>query len=103
MEITNFSQLQRPEIGGGNVDQEVGGIKEQKGSSFTDLLRNSLGQVNNYQQQANQASRDLALGKAESVHKVMIAATKAETTLNLTTEIQSKVIDSYEEIMRMQV
>ncbi len=36
-------------------------------------------------------------------HDVMIAAEKADLTLNLTLEIRNKVIDAYNEIMRMQI
>ena len=100
MEIDNISNYHV------SIDQKQTQLQKKKtakGQSFSQLLRNSLQRVNNFQQQANQASRDLALGKTDSIHQVMIANRKAETSLNLATEIQSKVVSSYKEIMRMQV
>ncbi len=45
----------------------------------------------------------LATGKLKDLHNVMITAQKASITLEMTVQIQQKVIDAYNEIMRMQV
>jgi flagellar hook-basal body complex protein FliE len=70
---------------------------------FTDTLKKSLAKVNNLQHKANQAGIDLALGKANNIHSVMIAAQKAKLSLDLTTTITNKALDAYKEIMRIQV
>jgi flagellar hook-basal body complex protein FliE len=46
---------------------------------------------------------DFAVGKTDNIHQVMIAAEKAKIAVNLTTAVQSKAIDAYKEIMRLQV
>ena len=45
----------------------------------------------------------LATGKAESIPDVMIAAEKADIALRLMLQVRNKVIDAYQEIMKMQV
>jgi len=100
VEIDNISNYH---VSVGQKQNQLQNDQSAKGKSFSQLLQNSLQQVNNFQQQAGKASRDLALGKTDSIHQVMIANRKAETSLNLATEIQSKVVSSYKEIMRMQV
>ncbi|MFB4475749.1 flagellar hook-basal body complex protein FliE, partial [Oceanobacillus caeni] len=45
----------------------------------------------------------LASGNIDDLHDVMITAQKASITLETTVQIQKKVIDAYNEIMRMQV
>ena len=42
-------------------------------------------------------------GENVELHEVMIAAQKASITLNATIEIRNKVIEAYQEIMRMNV
>ncbi|AGB40624.1 flagellar hook-basal body complex protein FliE [Halobacteroides halobius DSM 5150] len=76
---------------------------QKKDSSFSNVLQKSLQDVNKLQHQANQASKDLALGKTDNIHNVMIAAQKAKLSLSLTTSVRNKVVDAYKEIMRIQV
>ncbi|PRX20165.1 flagellar hook-basal body complex protein FliE [Orenia metallireducens] len=71
--------------------------------TFSQSLKNSLAKVNHLQHQSNQADIDLALGRAENIHNVMIAAAKAKISLELTTAITTRCIDAYQEIMSMQI
>ena len=71
--------------------------------SFGQLLTNALGDVNKLQINANQASVNLASGKIQDVSEAVIATEKASIALQLTMQVRTKVIDAYQEIMRMQV
>lgn len=73
------------------------------GSSFKETLDSALGDVNQAMQAADQASRDFSAGKATNLHDVMIAMEKAEVQLRTLTAVRNKVVDAYQEIMRMQV
>ncbi len=73
------------------------------GVTFGQLLSNALGDVNKLQLDANQSSADLAAGKLQDVSEAVIATEKASIALQLTMQVRSKVIDAYQEIMRMQV
>jgi flagellar hook-basal body complex protein FliE len=46
---------------------------------------------------------DLANGKGQDLHTVMLAMEKSNILLQTTVEVRNKVIDAYQEIMRMQV
>ena len=63
----------------------------------------ALGNVNDLQQKASQASMDLATGKIEDISQVVIAAEKAAVALQLTIQVRNKMLESYQEMMRMQV
>lgn len=76
--------------------------KNQK-ISFTEMFRENINRVNNLHKEADMMAEKLALGEIDNIHEVTIAAEKARTAINLTSAIQSKVVQSYEEIMRMQV
>ena len=72
-------------------------------SNFSQLLKENINKVDNLQKEANQLTTDFALGKTDNIHQVTIASEKARVALDLTTSIQNKVMDAYEEIMRIQV
>jgi len=71
--------------------------------SFATLLQQSLERVDSLQHEADAAVRAFALGQAPSVHDTMIAMEKADLSLRLTTKVRNKVVEAYQEIMRMQV
>jgi flagellar hook-basal body complex protein FliE len=71
--------------------------------SFATLLQQGLERVDGLQHEADAAARAFALGQAPSVHDTMIAMEKADVSLRLTTKVRNKVVEAYQEIMRMQV
>jgi flagellar hook-basal body complex protein FliE len=83
-------------------------IQSEKNTSnvFSDLYNsaiNVLDEANNAQKAADKASIDLALGKIDNVDSVMIAQEKADIALQYTIRLRDKILDSYNDIMRMQV
>jgi flagellar hook-basal body complex protein FliE len=70
---------------------------------FTQVLEESIDQVNNLQTQADKLSQDLASGKLEDLHTVMVAMSKASLALEFTIQVRNKVIEAYQELMRTQV
>jgi flagellar hook-basal body complex protein FliE len=73
------------------------------GKGFGQLLADALGEVNKLQLNAEQASLNLATGKIQDVSEVVIATEKATIALQLTMQVRNKVVEAYQEMMRMQV
>ncbi len=73
------------------------------GISFKETVKKAIGQVNELQHQADQMAVGLASGNVEDVHEAMLAMQKAKLALDLTIQVRNKVIEAYQEIMRMQV
>ena len=71
--------------------------------SFGGLLKQSLNDVNELQQKADQAVSELATGQQQDIHNTMIAMEKADVAFRLLMQIRNKVIAAYETVMRMQV
>ena len=71
--------------------------------SFADTLKEAVGQVNTLQKQADIKMQELATGKTSNVQEVMIATEKADIALRLVMQVRNKIIDAYQEIMKMQV
>ena len=71
--------------------------------SFADTLKDSIGQVNQLQKDADVKMQQLATGKTDNIQDVMIAAEKADIGLRLMMQVRNKLVDAYSEVMKMQV
>ena len=71
--------------------------------SFADVLKAGLGEVSNLQAEASDLAAKFAAGETDNIHQVLIAGEKADIALQLATAVRSKLLDAYQEIMRMQI
>ncbi|RME41168.1 MAG: flagellar hook-basal body complex protein FliE [Deltaproteobacteria bacterium] len=72
-------------------------------ADFAKTLGEVLQQVDNAQKQADQASARLQAGDNVSIPDVMLSLEKADITMRLAVQMRNKVVEAYQEIMRMQV
>jgi flagellar hook-basal body complex protein FliE len=70
---------------------------------FADYLKESINSVNTSQNFADGLTQRLANGENVDLQQVMVAAQKASITLQTTMEVRNKVVEAYQEIMRMQM
>lgn len=80
-------------------------IESPKGSgdSFAQTLTKAVGEVNELQKASDKGMQNLAAGKTDNIPDVMIAAERAEIALKLMVQVRNKIIDAYQEVMKMQV
>ena len=90
------------ELTGGMSTRKNSG-EESGGPSFGDTLKGAMNSVNTLQKESDTSMQQLATGKADSMHETMIAAEKADIALRLMVQVRNKVIDAYNDIMKMQV
>lgn len=74
-----------------------------KRKSFSELLADSVLEVNDLQKDADKAIQRLVTGKSKNIHETMLAVEKAELAFKTMNQVRQKVIDAYKEIMRMQI
>jgi flagellar hook-basal body complex protein FliE len=87
-----------------NVLNTTGGTTtENTGTNFSDLLKDAIGQVEDVQTENSVNSLQLLSGESTDIHTALITAQKAELTFNLAVQVRNKVIDAYNEVMRMQL
>lgn len=86
-----------------STGQESAAQDEGKVQSFAETLRSALDQVNRLQLDSDRNVERLAAGQDVDVHQVMISAERADLALQLTMAMRNKLIEAYQEIMRMQV
>ena len=90
-------------VGFGGADKINTQTKVSGKNSFSDVLSKSVEKVNDLQKQADNAIDDLVLGDNKDIVQTMIAVEKADISFRLMMQIRNKIIQAYEEIMRMQV
>ncbi|EAX48670.1 flagellar hook-basal body complex subunit FliE [Thermosinus carboxydivorans Nor1] len=88
---------------GSRINAEGATSSQNSHKDFAQFLTDALRDVNRLQQEAQQASLNLAAGKVQDISEVVIAAEKATIALQLTMQVRNKVVDAYQEVMRMQV
>ncbi|MCE5284793.1 MAG: flagellar hook-basal body complex protein FliE [Pelosinus sp.] len=88
-------------IGSRIIDQHTPNVSGDK--TFGQFLSDAVKDVNSLQKSAETASVDLAAGKIQDIAQVAIAQSKADVALQLTLQVRNKVVDAYQEIMRISV
>jgi flagellar hook-basal body complex protein FliE len=78
-------------------------IDEAPKGDFNSYLKNALGEVGELQDKANQAIQQMVGEGKGDLQETMIALEKADVSFRLMMQIRNKVLDAYQEILRMQV
>ena len=85
---------------------KIGRVAKQgkaEGASFDQTLKSFMNDVNEMQNKASESIDKLAAGEITDVHQVMTSVEEANTAFNMMMEIRNKVMDAYQEIMRMRL
>lgn len=72
---------------------------EQEG--FGNMLSNAIGEVDNLYQVTEEDTQALLSGDVDNLALVMSNATKAQMGLSLVVQVRNRVVDAYNELMRM--
>ncbi|HET6489520.1 MAG TPA: flagellar hook-basal body complex protein FliE [Syntrophales bacterium] len=71
--------------------------------AFGDMLKQAVTEINQLQNNADKAITGVQLGQSGSIHEAMIALEKADISFRAMMQVRNKILDAYQEIMRMQV
>lgn len=94
---------------GGISSEIISGLKAIEAKSTTNkenfgqVLNQMMDQVENSQQQADDLAKKLMTGSVEDLHQVTFAMEQAKLSLQMAVQVRNKLVEAYQEIMRMQV
>ena len=88
---------------GASVNGTSTGMMGAGDKSFAQTLQEAVGQVNTLQKESDVKMQQLATGKSDNIQDVMIAAEKADIALRMMVQVRNKIIDAYQDVMKMQV
>jgi flagellar hook-basal body complex protein FliE len=74
-----------------------------KEGSFSKVLKDKIGEINKLQLDADSAIAKVALSDSGSIHETIIAMEKASISFKTMMQVRNKILEAYQEVMRMQV
>ena len=107
MEIKDLTQFPGLVPGIGTLEggsKPAAPAEDGKPGSFASALKDSIAEVNSMQQKADAAITALATGDNKvSLHETMIAMEQADVSFRMMMQVRNKIVEAYQEILRMQV
>jgi flagellar hook-basal body complex protein FliE len=73
------------------------------GAGFGSILRDAVNQVEGLRSDAGESVSRLLSGEDEELHTAALATQRAELSFELFLQVRNKVVQAYQEVMRMQV
>ena len=95
MDINNIQPIKPIEI---DISK---GTDKVEGVSFKDVLQSSMDEIKDMNEKADKALEQLVTGEVQDMHQVMLAIEKADLTFKTMMQIRNKLLDAYQEVMRM--
>ncbi len=94
-----ISAVAAVEAGGGGGAPAAGATA----TGFGEMFVHELQAVDSRIKVAEHAAQQLAVGQGENLHTVMIQMEEAKLSLQLLAQVRNRLLDAYQEVMRMQV
>jgi len=76
---------------------------KKSGTGFGDVLKDAISTVNELQKQSDQEIQKLMTGESQDLHTTVIAMQKADLSFQMMMQVRNKIVQAYQEIMRMQM
>lgn len=77
--------------------------QKTESTDFTQWLDREFSTLNTQLSEADQEVRKLALGESGNLHHVMLSMEKAKMSFELLVQVRNRLVEGYQELMRMQV
>jgi flagellar hook-basal body complex protein FliE len=100
-----ISPAELQQLGSINSDTpfETSSVSGTGGANFENMLGGLIGEVSQKQAAAGNAVTGLLSGKNVSLHQAMISMEEANVSFQMMVEVRNRLLDSYQELMRMQI
>lgn len=99
--LPKVSDVEKP--GGLAPAGPIGPIRGPSGTSFSDMLGDLVQAVDGKAKAAEAETQKLMLGETNNIHQSMIAMQESGVAFSLLVEVRNKLVESYQELMRMPV
>ncbi|TVR54804.1 MAG: flagellar hook-basal body complex protein FliE [Puniceicoccaceae bacterium] len=99
----DLPELQKPgAMATPNLDR-LARAGQASGPSFTDLVGRLVNDVDAKGKEAASQVQSLVAGESDNLHQTMIAMQESGLAFTLLVEVRNKLVESYQELMRMPV
>lgn len=98
--ITAIQQI-KPNVFSDEKSESSGSVKD--GIPFANMLSDAIKDYETSQKTADDETNELAMGNSDNLAQVQIDSMKAQTALQTTVQLTSRMVTAYKDIMQMQV
>ncbi|SFI25953.1 flagellar hook-basal body complex protein FliE [Planctomicrobium piriforme] len=92
-----------PSIAAPQLETARSTASPREGTPFASMVSQFLQEVDQPQQKVAQGVSDLVAGKTDNVHEIAINVAQADLAFRMAMEVRDKLINAFQEVMRMQV
>ncbi len=106
MDISALTNVSSDYIAGQYDPSRITPFTEENSDDFQTVLgaaMNMINETNDYQNAAESAEIQFALGESLSTHDLAVAQQKANIALSYTVAVRDKILEAYREIMNMSI
>lgn len=82
---------------------ETAPVENGNAASFANVLKSKLSDLNASQADSASAMQDMATGRVDDVAQTMLRIEQASVSMQMATQVRNKVIEAYQEVLRMQM
>lgn len=75
----------------------------QTGAGFSDMLEQAVSETSRAEVAADRAVEKFSTGESRNLHEVILSLEQADISMRLLVQMRNKILDAYQEIMRMQI
>jgi flagellar hook-basal body complex protein FliE len=101
--LANQKQLQGGPDSVGSDRITGQGFVKPEGPSFGDTFKSMVNSVNDMQVESKDLATRFIAGEVDDVHDAMVSMEKASLSFQFMVEVRNRLVEGYQEIMRMQV
>jgi len=87
------SAIQAPQLDSGS----------KKAGGFNAILQDAMGKVGEFNTTASKSVESFLSGEGDDLHKTIMTTQRADLAMELFLQVRNKVVQAYQEVMRMQV
>jgi flagellar hook-basal body complex protein FliE len=85
-----------------NSEKRSGDV-ERGSKDFSQVMRDAVKEINQLQTNADEAIAKVQLDNTANIHEAMVALEQAGISFRALMQVRNKIVDAYQEVMRMQV
>lgn len=81
----------------------TGPMPDKPATGFAQMIERSIGDLNAQLVDAERALQSLAAGDSSNLHTVMLRLEEARLAMQVASQVKTRILEAYQEVMRMQV
>lgn len=88
---------------GSEVTSQISKLSSHESIDFSDWLSGQIKEINTQSLETTAAVKQVVAGDIENLHQVIMQISKTQRSFEMAVQVRDRMLEGYQEIMRMQV